>query len=74
MPIRFFEGVREEQRSELRERNMERRFYALAAAVREHEARVHRASSELDPRDAELYRRVRQLCGEPLTGEQEVVA
>lgn len=69
MPITFFEGVREEERSELRRRNMERRFYELAAAVRDHESRTRGAGTEPDHHDEHLYRRLRQLCGEPATGE-----
>ena len=46
MPISFFEGIPEDQRVEMGRRNMERRFFALAAAVR-----------------------LRQICGEPGTGE-----
>jgi hypothetical protein len=69
MPITFFEGAREGDRDDLTERNMQRRFYALAAAVKEHEARSSRgrpASRE----DEALYRRLRQLNGEPVTAEQ----
>lgn len=68
MPITFFEGANEEDHDDLTERNMQRRFYALAAAVKEHEARSHRerpASRE----DEALYRRLRQLNGEPTTAE-----
>jgi hypothetical protein len=69
MPITFFEGVRPEELNELRRRNMERRFYELAAAVREHESSAHSAGAEPDHHDEHLYRRLRQLCGEPATGE-----
>jgi hypothetical protein len=70
MPIRFFEGIREDERSELGRRNMERRFHALAAAVREHEASSHRQQRTPVGRDEALYRRLRQICGEPATAEQ----
>lgn len=44
----------------------ERRFSALAAAVREHEASVRRREvGALRSQDASLYRRLRQICGEP---------
>ena len=48
------------------ERNLaERRFSALAAAVREHEASVRRNElGLLRPQDTSLYRRLRQICGE----------
>jgi hypothetical protein len=68
MPITFFEGVRDEDRDDLTRRNMERRYYALAAAVKEHEARSTRASVARRE-DKALYRRLRQLSGEPVTAE-----
>jgi hypothetical protein len=71
MPITFFEGVREGERDELTERNMQRRFYALAAAVKEHEARSRR-DREVSREDENLYRRLRQLNGEPATAEHGV--
>lgn len=73
MPVSFFEGVREDQREDLQRRNMERRFYALAAAVREHEANLRRSAGEVDREDENLYRRLRQLCGEPVTAEHGAV-
>ena len=71
MPISFFEGISDDQRDELTRRNMERRFYALAAAVRDHEAAGRRSgpSRSAAPRDERLYRRLRQICGEPTTQE-----
>ena len=72
MPVSFFEGVREDQREDLQRRNMERRFYALAAAVRDHEASVHRKDAEIERHDENLYRRLRQLCGEAATAEHGV--
>jgi hypothetical protein len=63
--LRFAE---EEHRSYLgetvRERLGKRRFYALAAAIREHEAETRINSHDLEPHDAELYRRLRMICGE----------
>ena len=47
------------------ERNLaERRFSALAAAVREHEANVRRREFQMRPQDQALYRRLRQICGD----------
>jgi hypothetical protein len=47
------------------ERNMaERRFAALAAAVREHEANIRRREYSMRSQDARLYVRLRQICGE----------
>lgn len=42
----------------------ERRFSALAAAVREHEANVRRREHSMRPQDQHLYRRLRQILGE----------
>ena len=42
----------------------ERRFSALAAAVREHEANVRRREYGMRPQDQHLYRRLRQILGE----------
>ena len=72
MPVSFFEGVRDDQREDLQRRNMERRFYALATAVRDHEASVRRSNGEVEPQDEDLYRRLRQLCGEAATAEHSV--
>ncbi len=47
------------------ERNVaERRFSALAAAIREHEATQRRREMSMRPQDRQLYRRLRQICGE----------
>jgi hypothetical protein len=46
------------------ERLGERRFYALAAAIREHEAAAGEGSAELSEHDRELYARLRLICGE----------
>jgi hypothetical protein len=46
------------------ERLGERRFYALAAAIREHEAAAREGSAELSEHDRELYARLRLICGE----------
>ncbi len=42
----------------------ERRFSALAAAVREHEANVRRREYSMRPQDQHLYRRLRQILGD----------
>lgn len=42
----------------------ERRFSALAAAVREHEANVRRREYAMRPQDQALYRRLRQILGD----------
>lgn len=80
MPISFFEGIPEDQRDEVTKRNMERRFHALAAAVRDHEATSRRLSAGSavragtgGARDERLYRRLRQICGEPATDEHRAV-
>jgi hypothetical protein len=72
MPLTIFEGMREPDTSELTRRNMERRFYALAAAVKEHEARTMRGKQPTRAEDEALYRRLRQLAGEPGTAEHGV--
>jgi hypothetical protein len=62
-PIRMFEGTQE--LDPVSERNLvERRFSALAAAVRDHEARVRRQVSGARPCDLTLYRRMRQILAE----------
>lgn len=75
MPISFYEGIPADQRNEVTQRNMERRFYALAAAVREHEASARRSAasrSHFSARDERLYLRLRQICGEPAASEHTV--
>jgi hypothetical protein len=42
----------------------ERRFSALAAAVREHEAKASRHTIGARPHDVALYRRLRQIIAE----------
>ena len=42
----------------------ERRFSALAAAVREHEARASRHTTGARPHDVALYRRLRQIIAD----------
>jgi hypothetical protein len=69
MPVTFIEGIRDDERQDLVKRNMERRFHALAAAVRDHEASVRRTAPASAARDERLYRRLRQICGEPATEE-----
>jgi hypothetical protein len=62
-PVWMFEGAR--QLDEVGERDLaERRFSALAAAVREHEGQARGQVQGLRPYDAALYRRLRQICGE----------
>jgi hypothetical protein len=48
----------------LRERLGERPFYALAAAIRDHEAAAHEQGGELSDHDRELYAKLRLICGE----------
>ena len=62
-PVWMFEGNR--KLDPVSERNLaQRRFSALAAAVREHEAKARRREHQLRPQDQALYRRLRQICGE----------
>jgi hypothetical protein len=62
-PITMVEGTR--KLDAVGERNVaERRFSALAAAVREHEALVRRREYATRPQDMALYRRLRQINGE----------
>lgn len=46
------------------ERLGERRFYALAAAIREHEAAAREGTAEISEHDRALYARLRLICGE----------
>ena len=41
-----------------------RRFYALAAAIREHEAEARRSPETIADRDEALYSGLRRICGE----------
>jgi hypothetical protein len=62
-PVWMFEGNR--KLDAVGERNLaKRRFAALAAAVRQHEASTRRKLPGARPADAALYRRLRQICGE----------
>ena len=62
-PIWMFEGAQE--LDPVAERNLvERRFAALAAAVRAHEARVRRQVTGTRPCDLVLCRRMRQILAE----------
>ena len=62
-PVWMIEGNR--KLDPVSERNVaERRFSALAAAVREHEASVRRREYSVRQQDQHLYRRLRQICGE----------
>ena len=58
-PVWMIEGTREKL-----DPVAERRFSALAAAVREHEANVRRREFSMRPQDQHLYRRLRQICGD----------
>ncbi len=62
-PVRIIEGSRKLDPVSERKR-VERRFSALAAAVREHEASVRRRELSVRPQDQALYRRLRQICGD----------
>ncbi len=62
-PARLIEGTRKLDPVSER-RLIERRFSALAAAVRDHEANVRRREMQMRPSDQALYRRLRQICGE----------
>jgi hypothetical protein len=62
-PITMVEGAR--KLDAVSERNLaERRFSALAAAVRQHEALMRRREYAARPQDQALYRRLRQICGD----------
>jgi hypothetical protein len=62
-PITVVEGT--QKLDPVSERNIaERRFSALAAAVREHEASARRRQHAIRPLDQALYRRLRRICGE----------
>ena len=62
-PVWMIEGT--QKLDPVSERNVaERRFSALAAAIREHEASVRRREYIMRPQDRQLYRRLRQICGE----------
>lgn len=71
MPVRFIEGVRPEQLEQVRSRNHELRFNTLAQAVRDHELAARRGDG-LDPADEQLYRKLRQLCGDAGTREHAI--
>jgi hypothetical protein len=60
-PVWMIEGTK--KLDPVSERNVaERRFAALAAAVREHEASVRRREYSMRSQDAHLYTRLRQIC------------
>jgi hypothetical protein len=62
-PITLVEGT--QKLDPVSERNIaERRFSALAAAVREHEASARRRQYAVRPQDQALNRRLRRICGE----------
>jgi len=62
-PVQMIEGSRKLDPVGQR-RLAERRFAALAAAVREHEANVRRREYSVRQQDQALYRRLRQICGD----------
>ena len=64
-PVWMIEGSRRLDATAQR-RLDERRFAALATAVREHEAAVRRREYSVRTQDAQLYRRLRQICGDEL--------
>ena len=62
-PVWMIEGTK--KLDPVSERNVaERRFAALAAAVREHEASVRRREYSMRSQDTHLYTRLRQICGD----------
>jgi hypothetical protein len=61
-PVQIIEGTRTLDPA-IERRLAQRRFSALAAAVREHEANVRRREFQVRPQDQALYRRLRQICG-----------
>ena len=68
-PVWMFEGTK--KLDAVSERNLaERRFSALAAAIRQHEASTRRHVPGMRTADAALYRRLRQICGEPSDAER----
>jgi hypothetical protein len=70
-PVWMIEGAA--KLDPISERNVaERRFSALAAAIREHEAAVRRRDTSVRPQDRALYRRLRQICGESAMPEARV--
>ncbi len=67
-PVWMFKGTK--KLDAVSERNIaERRFSALAAAVRQHEASTRRQVPGMRSTDAALYRRLRQICGKPIEAE-----
>ncbi len=68
-PVWMFEGTK--KLDAVSERNLaERRFSALAAAVRQHEASTRRQVPGARAADTALYRRLRQICGDPIEPER----
>ena len=64
MPVSFFEGTRMSPEDPVVREGAERRFRALAAAVREHERRCRRHGMYPAGPDENLYRRMRELSAE----------
>jgi hypothetical protein len=72
-PVWMIEGAA--KLDPISERNVaERRFSALAAAIREHEAAVRRREYTVRAQDRALYRRLRQICGEASVPEVRLPA
>ena len=68
-PIWMIEGARE--LDPVSERDLaERRFSALAAAVREHETKVRGQLPAMRACDTTLYRRLRQINGQLIAPER----
>jgi hypothetical protein len=63
-PARPSEPRREWFNELVQERLGERRFYALAAAIREHEAAAREGTADMSEHDRALYARLRLICGE----------
>jgi hypothetical protein len=68
-PIWMFEGT--SKLDPVSQRNLaERRFSALAAAIRQHQAATKRQVAGIRAEDAALYRKLRQICGQIAEAEE----
>lgn len=63
-PVWMIEGTKNVDPATEQRVIAQHRFSALAAAVREHEAMVRRREYAVRPQDNQLYRRLRQICGQ----------
>lgn len=63
-PVTMIEGNRDPLDPVTQRNVAQRRFSALAAAVRQHEANVRRREYSMRPQDQDLYRRLRQIIGD----------